>query len=71
MKANTKIILEVITIAVGTFSVAVLAQQAGAKLTSNDPKTRKAGLICAGAGVIISGVIITRLNLKHIKEKHQ
>lgn len=70
MSKNTKIIIEVLSIAIGTFSVAVLAHQASTNLLNEDPKHKQKGIVCAIAGVLISSAIIIRLNHKTIKNNH-
>jgi len=66
MKPKAKKIIQIIAIATGTFSVAVLANQAANKLTSEEPKHKRLGIMYAGIGIVTSAVILISLNGKKI-----
>lgn len=67
MNPKTKKIIQVLSLAIGTFSVAVLANQAANKLTSENPAHKKLGMVYAGLGVGISSIILINLNGHKIK----
>jgi len=62
MDKKTTNIIKICFIALGTFSVAVLANSAADKLDSEENKTKRKGLVYSGVGVIISLSVLYLIN---------
>lgn len=69
MQPKTYKIIQILSIAIGTFSVTVLANQVANKLTSEEPAHKKLGLVYAGLGVGISAITLMMLNGYQIKNE--
>lgn len=67
METKTKTLIKYTAFAVGTFSIAILANMTVAKLTSEDPKHKREGMYYAIGGVTASVIMLSFLNGHKVK----
>lgn len=67
MNAKTRTTLELVGLAIGTFSVATLANLAAAKFAMEEKEHKKMGYYYTATGMAISGYLLYRINKRGIK----
>jgi len=67
MNPKVKTALNLVSIAIGTFSVATLSNMSAQHLSSDNKEHKRKGMIYASSGVVISIGMLYWLNSKKIK----